>query len=370
MALDLKATVSLDGSSFESGIKRIEGAVTHVGETLKSFALGAIGIYGIEQALHKTIDTADRLVDTANRLGISLTALQEFGFAARQNGADIESLTRFIEKLNQTRVDPKYAEFYQKLGVSNPMAGGVDDIVMQLNAYLRNHNPQEFAGSLRQVGGKGAGEMINFLTDNLDELRAAANALGIVISTKDLVTVKFLKDELQILADAIMADFVPVIASATKGILYAGNAIRSAFTLVMDAAKSINPKDIVSAMNPFSNKSVFDVITDSLADASLGAATQLALSNMKTDQLMADLEAKQKRREQFTGLPDANGDPTEARRKSAKIYSDELTKVGNFLGGTSNPLISINQQQLVVLRQIAENTKDRAGSEDIFPPVG
>src|SRR5690349_17359705 len=98
MGLNLTGTVSLDGSGFAAGLAQIEHGAHRVGETLKDLALSAFGIWGIEQAIHKTIETATKLDETAQRLGISLQALQELGFAARQSGSDIDSLTTFIEK--------------------------------------------------------------------------------------------------------------------------------------------------------------------------------------------------------------------------------------------------------------------------------
>jgi hypothetical protein len=123
MGLNLVGKVSLDGSGYEHGLKNLEHAVGHVTHTLKGLALEAFGIYGIEQAFQKTVEAAEKLVDTSRRLGVGIEALQEFGFAAKQNGADIEALTGFIEKLNATRINPKKFGSFAKLGITTPGKG-------------------------------------------------------------------------------------------------------------------------------------------------------------------------------------------------------------------------------------------------------
>src|SRR5690349_2584864 len=120
MSLSLQASVSLDGSGFEAGLNKLEHGVEKVGETLKGLAVAAFGVYGIEQAIHKTIETADKLVDTSRRLGVSLEVLQELGYAARISGADIDTLTSFLEKLNSTRLDAKKFDSFAKLHITQP----------------------------------------------------------------------------------------------------------------------------------------------------------------------------------------------------------------------------------------------------------
>src|SRR6202142_3383334 len=57
--LNLAATISLDGSGFERGMARI-GASAASG--IKNLIAGAVGVYALEAAFRKTIDTADELV--------------------------------------------------------------------------------------------------------------------------------------------------------------------------------------------------------------------------------------------------------------------------------------------------------------------
>jgi len=97
MGLELRGSISLDGSGWESGINK----VTH---SLKDLALEAAGIYTITQAITKTVELGEKLIDTSRRIGVSVEALQEFTFAARQNGSSIENLITFIERLNSARI--------------------------------------------------------------------------------------------------------------------------------------------------------------------------------------------------------------------------------------------------------------------------
>jgi hypothetical protein len=366
MALDLSARISLDGSGFESGLKRIEGAVTHVGETLKNLALGAIGIYGIEQAINSTIEAADKLVDTSRRLGVGLEALQELGYAARQNGADIDQLTGFIEKLNTTRIDPKMFPAFQRLGIGNPESGDVVDLIMKLSGNVRNRSSQEVIGPLREIGGKGAGAVLATLKEDVGALRKEAQEFGIVVGTQDIVVLKYLKDEMVILADAIRAHLIPVIASATEYIVKGFNLIRSAITFYSELSKNGFLKDFLLSLVPGAGVSMNKKLANGILDAAAGAGLQLAQLNMATDKQLAALTAKQKDAERLNESPMLV--PT--RINSEKPYSDPLLRVGNFLGSSNNPVLSVNQLQLAVLRQIERNTSRVNGTVDqILPPL-
>ncbi len=366
MALNLVGTVSLDGSGFSSGLKSIESGAARVGESLKGLALQAFGIYGIEQAIHKTIETADKLVETASRLGLSLEALQEFTFAARQSGSDVDQLTTFIEKLNQTRLDPKHLDVFQRFGISNPGQGDVSGILAQLSANVQSRNPQSFIGDLKEIGGKAAGAEINFLKSNLAELRAEAHRLGVVISAEDAVALHLMSDEMKILSDTILADLAPAIAKLIPLILKFVNAVRAFGTFAGEVEGQAGFKRLLSAfVHPFT---VDEGLKKIIADAAKKSGTELTAANAATDAQMAAAIERAKHPQAF---PDINPNvPEESRGKGGSIYSDSRLAIGGFLGATSNPLITINEKQLSTLQQIAANTaKTWSQPDEILPPL-
>lgn len=370
MALDLKATVSLDGSGFEAGTKRIEGAVHHLGNELKALAISAFGIDAIKSAIEKTIESVDKMVDSANRVGVNLEAFQELSFAVRQNGADVEQLVKFLEKLNETRVDPKKIEFFQRLGVNDPLKGGVDELFSKISAGLQGKNPGQFFPDLKQVGEKAAGPMVATLTDNLVALREEARN-NVIVTTDSAVKIKFLKDQMTLLGETITAELAPAIGGIVEPIMKFANAVKSMATFLGTVVGGFNIEDLKeSALHPFSKDVGFAAL---VADAAEIAGNQLAVLNYETDSRLAKLSEDQRLRGAFNGptAPPPSDMPA-AKEQRYKIYSDEFTRIGGFIGSTSNPLISINQSQLNELKQISENTKPLRllmGAPEDFPIV-
>lgn len=385
MGLRLIGEVALDGSGFEAGLNKLEHGAERVGETLKGLALAAVGVYGIENAIHKTVETADKLVDTSRRLGVSLEVLQELGYAAKQNGADIDKLTTFIEKLNSTRIDPKKFESFAKLGISQPDLSSfkVEDLIMKLSVNLRNRSSQEVIGPLREIGGKGAGEMLVMLKDNLEEVREEARKLGLVMKTEDAVMLKFLADEMTILSQVIMTQLAPAIVTIMEIVLKGVSVLKGAATMLGTfSGKQVQGRALSTIWDEIKYvlwgggqahslkelKNAFDETKADAVESAVAGADEMLGGFMQIENLKADLVRKQKEIEKINSIPDFEsvmGEKKEKRNRGPGLYTDSLVGVGNFLGSARNPMISIAQTQTGLLRQIAQNTgkKPRGGRE-------
>jgi hypothetical protein len=81
----------------------------------------------------------------------------------------------------------------------------VGELIMKLNANVRNRSSQEVIGPLRDIGGKGAGALLPMLKDDLAEVREEAKKLGVVMKNEDAVLLKFLADEMKILSQVIVS---------------------------------------------------------------------------------------------------------------------------------------------------------------------
>src|SRR6185369_687437 len=208
MGLELKGSVSLDGSGWEAGLNKIEHATNHI----KNVIASAFGVAAIEEAIRRTVEYGSKITDTSRRVGVSIEALQELGFAAKQSGSDLEALTNFIERLNSARINPKKFGSFEKLGLDSAARNlPVEELIMKLSLNLRNRSSQEVIGPLRDIGGRGAGSLLPILKENLDEVREAAHRLGAVMKTQDAVMLKFLADEMQILSQVITVSLGPAI---------------------------------------------------------------------------------------------------------------------------------------------------------------
>lgn len=381
MALNLQATIGLDGSGFEAGIHKVT-------ESLKEVALSAFGIYSIEQALSKTIEKADRLADTAQRLGIGLTALQEFQFAAEQTGASVEELTAFVEKFNAARIDPKKIPLFAKFGIDNISSIRADDALMKIHDAFQGHNPADLGGFLREIGGKGAGSLTNLFLEDLEALRKKAHDVAAVMGAEDIVALKMMKDELNMVEDILIAKFAPALVTAIEyilkfaGILDAagefwvrlaekngGIANAGANWLQATSARQMLESDakhpwMTDEQRAAAHKSI-DTFQPTLEEA-VAAKSEIDEKWKKT---LDDLRAEIKKRANELNnpppprveIPEATNSRSSGRREA--IYSDSLLRVGNFLGhgaDASNPTVTILNTHTILLTRIANNTQRRA----------
>ena len=368
MGLELKGKVSLDGSGFEAGLKALEHAGEKAFEHLKEMAVEAFGIYAIEESVKKTVEYAEKLVDTSRRLGVGIETLQEFSFAARQNGADIDALTGFIEKLNSARIDPKKWGSFAKLGISQSdlESQGVENLIMKLSENIRNRSSQEVIGPLRNIGGKGAGEMLEMLKENMEEVRKEAHDLGQVMSTEDAVQLKFVADEMKILGTVITVSLAPALVFLLDTIMKIVNRLKANGTFWGDfsagaqqpldenwkAAKDFfNGKISYREWREIANKNA-KAVSQAYDHAGAASENELTAADAAWEEKKAALVARQREIEGLNAHPDFPSvmEPTEKKSKQS-LYTDALVGVGNFLGANRGLVTNIAEQQLVVARQ-------------------
>jgi hypothetical protein len=367
MALNLQGKVSLDGSGFEAGIEKMS-------HKLKEFALEAFGIYTVSEAIKKTVEYADDLVDTANRLGIGTKALQEFGFAARMTGAEMEKLTGFVEKLNTSRIDPKKFGAFAKLGISEGDLANlsVEDLMMKISGNVRGRSSQEIVGPLREIGGKGAGALIPMLKDDLDDLREKAHAFGQVMEMEDLVQLKHLADEVKILSQMILIGLGPAIVFLMERFVEAGNEIRAAVAFYRKLFGSgVTGSDLKAAAAPIAEfrlpmKSEVDVwrkIKAAISDAGKESDYELNNQDEHFEEMQKKLLAAQKELEGINAKPDFES--VIEKKKADKFnplhpeiaQGDSLLRIGNFLGSGQSVIETIGHRHTHLLTQIERNTR-------------
>jgi len=371
MGLDLRGTVSLDGSGFEAGLNKIESAVGHI----KGMVAQAFGAAAIEEAIRRTIEYGAEISRTAERLGIGTDAFQELAFAARQTGADIEDLTRFIEKLNAARIDPKKASSFLKLGISDAsrMTLPVEEIISRLNANMRNRSPQELIGPLIQVGGRGAGVMMDMLRSNLEDMAEAAHNAAQVMDKQTIAQLHLLEQQFKLVATAIAVQLGPVLVWLGREFVGIANYLRGAFAF----AKSLIGADtrIAKAFDPsvsaFFSKEKWramgglisdafkpgakEKIVDAIKEAYLEGGGVFMTEQDKFEAMLAKLGKGKEFEPDFVSV--MNQDKAKKIRGAAPP-EDALIRVGNFLGNSQSAMSRIGERTNVLLE--AANSELRA----------
>lgn len=170
---------------------RLVGArLAGLARTAQSVALGmgalagaaGLSAVGFVAMLRSSVDLAGELADTSARLGITVTDLQAYRFAAEQAGASSESLTGGMERLQKGMAEAaagknqNLAALFQQLRIplrdANGQIRSAADLMPELaNAFARNENPAVRTRMAMALFGRAGAALIPMLAQGSAELR-------------------------------------------------------------------------------------------------------------------------------------------------------------------------------------------------------
>jgi hypothetical protein len=231
---------------------------------LASF-VGYEALSNIKEMITGVIDLGSALNDTAQKTGLSVMALQFYGYVAKLNSADTEMLAGDTEKLAHTLNDVKDA--------ANPAALALKDIGIKFNdpafknasmddklRIIAEHmaklpdGAKKTADAIALFGRSGA-QLIPTLNDlgkNGGALRAEFDALGGGLSGQQVAALDDFGDEIDktkfsigALKNSVVTDLLPMLKEmlhgfqswikANKGVI--AQKLEKVITIVADAAK-------------------------------------------------------------------------------------------------------------------------------------
>lgn len=217
--------------------------------TAASGFVAAIAIDKIVAATKAGLDYASSLGETAQQLGVTTSALQEYRYAATQAGLSQEEmdqaltqLTRRIgEAANGTRAQK---EAFEKLGVSVRDANGViidagEAIPMIADALEKVQSPAERAAVLMDLFGRAGQKLEPLLSGGskaVNELRDAAHRLGLVLSEAQIQKADDTADKLAALNEVLKARIAGVVADNANAIYGLANALATLAAKAADVA--------------------------------------------------------------------------------------------------------------------------------------
>lgn len=237
MALfSLMAKLGLDIADFQSGIKRSQSLASGLAKDASSAAAGmakgwlaaAFGAGAIAANLKNAADRAGELADASARLGILPKTLQEFNAAALLAGANLEAVTAFFEKLAVAREEAlsgsqqggNLKDAFAIFGVDTTMlqSAKLDDIAKKIARAFESGNQQALIGSLKELGGKGAGALVPSFTDGIDEAAESAKKLGLILEDDVIANLDDFGDRLTTLTERVNAFFSNMASASIDGI--------------------------------------------------------------------------------------------------------------------------------------------------------
>ena len=165
------------------GDKAVDGMV----DKLKDFGKAVAGAFAIDALVgfaRQTIDAADAIGETAERLDVSTQSLQEWVYAAKLSGVEQQNLVAAIARVGAS-VDAGAAKF-KKLGVATKDSNGnvrsAADVFADTAAAIAGiENPAEQAAAASEIFGKQYATLLPLLRqgpEGLAKLRQEFAELG------------------------------------------------------------------------------------------------------------------------------------------------------------------------------------------------
>ncbi|MDB5540523.1 MAG: hypothetical protein JWQ89_2250 [Devosia sp.] len=214
----LRVSLGLDSAQFQVGLKQSQGALSKFGiqltlgvETIGR-ALGRMA-RAFPDAIKGAIDHADELGKASQKIGMSVEALSRLEYAAKLSDVELEGLTTGLRKFSQVVVQAAGnsqsgpAQVFAALGISIKDAAGNlranDAIFADVADKLSRLEDGALKTSIAmQLFGKSGAELIPLLNSGragLNEAAAAADRLGITISTKTAKAAERFNDTLTVI---------------------------------------------------------------------------------------------------------------------------------------------------------------------------
>jgi hypothetical protein len=387
MGFKINGEIALDGSMFRHGLNE---ASAESAKFFKEFALGAVGIYGVEQAFHKTLETAEQLADASKNLSITTDELQILKQAAKENGLEFENMTVALQRFNAVRENiltggkgsAAQLAALSRLGVSKADIEsdqtGASLLMNQISGAARKSNAADIANDLKQVFGRAGTQLFGTLQTNFKDFGEEMRKAGEIMDTDTIAKLKVLGDSFQAVSTIIITALAPALAAFAEWVgrfVLLGAGKVSGMGAEAGAANALRPSIMATQ-----SADINDPANIAHADAIRRAGNENAGVNVNNEAAKAFEDAErpfQKSSEELTkkiaelrfGLEHPTHQKTadelnldsSASKKSRRPYenkTDSLIEVGNFLGSGKNAINSIAQQQLEVARSSLDEQKN------------
>ena len=221
MGLRLESTLSLNSSEFTRGIAGARNSVT---DFVKNAAVAAIGIGAISSAIHRTFETADELVNAADKMDMTVEQVQVLRKAAKDAGKEFEDMAGAIGKVNEARAkalggDSKAKAAFTALGVSGGelrSKSGADILVGSIADKVKSTNADQIMLPLKEVLGKGGKEVVGVLKTDFKGLEADMKNAGAIMEDGLARQLDSIGDQFNTLGMIITSQLAPALLAFAK----------------------------------------------------------------------------------------------------------------------------------------------------------
>lgn len=363
---EVKVRVTGDNSGFNAALTRSRVAAQAFVGRMRSLTAGIggqiAGLFAgatIAAAVKRTIQWADQLNDTSQRLDVNVEKLQAWEYAAIQTGSSLEKLTTTIEKLRKSQADAARGLGTAKAGLAAFGITGQDDVETMLRKISERVKSGNFSsGALMGIGGRGATTMIPALKQ-WEELSRLAEESGVIIKEEQVAVLEKLNDQLTFMGRYVMAELAPAIQLLFEKLVQLTSAVKGAQSFFGEVAGSIASVgtgiEFGDSIKTIGEKLFKFVKTQ---DAGLGKAFFEGKKAFDAEVAKGNATIQQFRTPAPTNQREAPGDTPFKAFRPTKSDVDSLAKVGLFTqsGMNAGPILDIQRRMERHLAKIVQNT--------------
>ena len=395
MGLNLVARLGLDGKAFQTGLARANRQTGQFAGGIKRQFAGMFGVAAIGVAIKKATDYADEINNLSRRLGVSTKALQEFNYAANLSGSDLKTVSTSLQRVQEAQERLKNGnklaeESFERLGFSAAAALSANpaEVFRQAGEKFANTalTPEMF-GDIRTLFGAEAGPRnIRIFTEDLAAMSAQAVESGAVMSDQQIQTAADLKDTMSVLRMQFLGPFGQALAGLGK-IALEGTAHFKAFLVAVQAGllnfkggQDAPPGLTMTERFSFNlRRHVQDETgvelpgqeSDAFIRAKIKAREDFKKNRKTPSEAFADayheilseelvkignqFDQSAALRNLLTSTAQMGADS--AGKTGTKIKTDELARMGLFIGGRRNPLINAAEKQVEEIRGVKQEVE-------------
>ncbi len=192
-------TAGLDQSF--SRLKTGVGSLKSAMGTLAPAIAGVASVAGAGALVNSLVNMGDEIGKGANRLGIGTTAYQEYGFAARRSGADMNTVETAFKRMSTVIVEGsnKTKDTMLNMGVIlEDLAGKKPEEQFEIlgKAIAGIKDPTQRSAAAVELFGR-AGVMLIPMLKDLDSLKQEAHDFGTIMEDSAVKSAEQFKDSME-----------------------------------------------------------------------------------------------------------------------------------------------------------------------------
>ena len=267
---DIILRMGMDASAFNRGLQAAKVQAKGLNSALGVVGMAVTGV-GLAMMAAKTVEYGGKISDLSTRLGVSTDALQEFDFAARQNGSSLEEFAGGLQKVGNARSaalggNEEMINSFAALGVSveDLKSKRIEHIFKQIGRSVRDASDVQLVmADAMKVMGKASGPILAAMRNDLEAAGEEAKRLGLIIGEDTIAKLDALGDQADVTGKRLMGAFAPFISFVGEGINTMLDGFQSVWVLLKRTA------EMIDAMPTKGFSQAFE-------DASAGASSDLA----------------------------------------------------------------------------------------------